>query len=115
MGRLNAAQPSGNGGGNIPPGETRIIEAKDKSGNLVKTYTIYRTNREYVHDLCDAYNAGMDPSARQRGLEWFVAPSGELKLGDSAEWSRGNRKRNEQRLETERARYLRRQLEHDPA
>lgn len=101
----------GSSGGDLPPGGVRVIEARDKSGNIVKTVTVYRTDREYVYDLRDAYNAALSPAARERGAEWIVTPTGELKLGDNEEWSRHNRRAVAQRMETERSRFLRRQLE----
>lgn len=101
----------GGGPGDIPPGETRVIHAKDKSGNILKTITVRRTERDYVHDLCDGYNRARSQEVIDRGLEWFVAPNGELKLGDNAGWSRANLKRIESRNETERARHNRLSLE----
>lgn len=98
------------GGGDIPPGETRIVHAKDKFGNIVKTITIYRTERDYVYDLCDAYNAARSESARRAGAEWFVA-NGALLLGHSAGSMRENTRQIESRTETERARHTRKQLE----
>lgn len=111
MGKLTEGLSSG-GGGDLPPGMTRMVEAKDKSGNILKTLTVYRTDRDYVYDLADAYNAGMDASARQRGAQWQVGHNGELKLGYSDESMRENRRQNMSRMETERARYIRHQLEH---
>jgi hypothetical protein len=108
---LNA---SASGGGELPPGGIRIIEVRDKSGNLIKTLTLYRTNRDYAYDLADAYNAGMDPAARQRGAQWQVGHNGELKLGYCDESIRENRRQSMSRLETERSRYIRHQLEHQP-
>jgi hypothetical protein len=99
------------GARDIKPGETRTILAKDKSGNILKTMTLHRTERDYVFDLCDCYNKGRTDEAKDRGLEWFVAPNGELKLGDNAAWSRANLKRIESRNETERARHNRMTLE----
>src|SRR5687768_16810575 len=64
------------GGGDLKPGETRTILAKDKQGNIVKTMTLYRTDREYVYDLCDCYNAHRTEEAKERGVEWYVAPNG---------------------------------------
>jgi hypothetical protein len=110
------ANPLKAGGGNsgsvdLRPGETRILTARDKSGNVVKEMLLTRTTRDYVFDLCDAYNDGRTAEARERGLEWFVTPAGELRLGDSAAWSRANLKRIESRNETERSRFNRHQLE----
>jgi hypothetical protein len=109
MGKLT--DDEGCGPGDIRPGETRTILAKDKSGNILKTMTLFRTERDYVHDLCDCYNAHRSQEIIDRGLEWFVAPNGELKLGDNAAWSRANLKRIESRNETERARHNRLSLE----
>jgi len=99
------------GGGDLKPGETRTILAKDKQGNILKTMTLYRTEREYVYDLCDCYNAHRTEEAKERGVEWYVGPSGELKIGDSAAWSRHTAKQTESRNETERAHFNRMQLE----
>ena len=99
------------GGGDLKPGESRTILAKDKQGNILKTMTLYRTTREYVYDLCDCYNAHRTEEAKERGVEWYVGPSGELKIGDSAAWSRHHAKQAEGRNETERARFNRMQLE----
>lgn len=106
-----ASGGSNGGGGDLRPGETRTILAKDKQGNILKTMTLYRTERDYVHDLCDGYNRARSQEVIDRGLEWFVAPNGELKLGDNAGWSRANLKRIESRNETERARHNRLSLE----
>lgn len=98
-------------GADLKPGEARIIQAKDRSGNVIKMITLHRTDRPCVHDLCDAYNDARTDEAIERGIEWFVAPNGELKIGDSNDWSRKNLKRIESRNETERARHNRMQLE----
>ena len=69
----------GGSGGNGPmkPGDVRHLHARDKkTGEITKTYTLHRTDREYVHDLCDAYNAGLD----RADVEWAVTDNGELKL-----------------------------------
>jgi hypothetical protein len=111
MGRLSDAQPNGAGGGDLKPGETRTILAKDKHGNVLKTMILTRTERPYVYDLCDCYNAYRTQDAIDRGVEWFVAPNGELRIGTSAEWTAKNLRREERRLETERARHNRLTLE----
>lgn len=98
-------------GRDLRPGETRVVHAKDKSGNVIKTITVHRTEREYVYDLCDAYNDARPADAEDRGVEWYVAPNGELRIGTSAEWTRDNLKREAGRLETERARHIRLTLE----
>ncbi len=76
--------------------------------------TINRTPQTYAQDLADAYNTSMSDEAKARGMEWFVTPAGELKLGDNAAWSRANAKRDESRRETERARHLRHELDQSP-
>ena len=106
---LDTALPSQ--GRDLRPGETRMIQAKDKSGNIIKTIEVVRTERDYAFDLCDAYNAARTTEAKDRGVEWFVAPNGELRIGDSTGWSRENLKQTESRNETERARHNRLTLE----
>jgi hypothetical protein len=109
MGKLTEGI-TGGGGGGLHVGETRtIVDAK--SG---RTWTVHRTTRDYVYDLCDAYNVQLSPAVRSIGLQWYVTPSGELKLGDNAEWSRHNSRQIAQRMETERSRFIRRQLENQP-
>jgi len=103
---------SGDGGGDIPPGETRTWHARDKdTKEIVKTFTLLRTQRDYVYDLCDAYNNARTQDAIDRGVEWFVAPNGELRIGTSDDWSRKNHREAASRMETERARHNRMQLE----
>jgi hypothetical protein len=97
----------GGGGSDIKPGETRSWDARDKDGNYIKTITLVRTERDYAHDLCDAYNA----SRSRPDILWFVTPTGELRLGDDPDWSRRNLRQIESRTETERARHNRLQLE----
>ena len=64
---------SGSQGNGLRPGETRVLHDRPPSPRV---WTVYRTNRDYVHDLCDAYNAGLiRPDVR-----WIVMPSGELTL-----------------------------------
>lgn len=88
------------------PGESRTVSTKD--GKIV---FIHRTDRPYVEDLCDAYNDAMAEDARQRGLRWQIAHNGELRLGFPDEVTRANTKRIERDRETERSRFIRRQLE----
>lgn len=80
-----------------------------------KDFTLHRTERDYVFDLCDAYNAARPQDVIDRGVEWYVAPNGELRIGTTDEWTRKNLKRAESRLETERARHNRLQLEAERA
>lgn len=61
----------------MEPGETRQWVCK-REGEPVE---FRRTNRELVHDICDANNASMGRSARERNLEWFVTATGEMRIG----------------------------------
>ena len=84
MGRLSDAPPSATGP--MQPGDQRVIHARDKHGEIIKTIIIKRTTRPYVEDLCDAYNeANTNPA-----VEWFVAENGELKLGERFDTQAGN-------------------------
>jgi hypothetical protein len=98
--------PVGGGGGHLEVGEVRTVVDR----NTGKVIEIVRTTRDYVYDLADAYNAAMSGAARERGLEWYVNPAGELKLGDNASWARAHTKNIERCNEAERARFLRHQL-----
>lgn len=91
------------------PGETRTIVGRAKNG-AEKVLHVTRTERDFVYDFCDASNAAMSPEARERGLEYYVV-NGEMRLGHSAESMRDNARKAESRLETERARHNRLQLE----
>lgn len=102
--------PSGGGDGPMRPGDTRTIHAKDKAtGEIIKTITVHRTNRPYVEDLCDAYNAAMDEGAKRRGLAWYVTNAGELKLGDHEAFTRWNTKRMKAEAERQRQEWIRNQ------
>jgi hypothetical protein len=103
----------GSGSRDLAPGDTRTIDVKDKSGNVIKTITVFRTERDYVYDLCDAYNDARTRDAKERGIEWFVA-NGTLAIGHSFEAMKANARATERRNETERARFVRHQLEHNP-
>jgi hypothetical protein len=98
-------------GSALKPGDVRTWSAKDKSGNVIKSFKLTRTTREYVYDLCDAYNEARTKEVEDRGVEWFVAPNGELRIGTSDDWSRKNLKQAESRNETGRARHNRLTLE----
>jgi len=108
---LSARREEQGGSGELKPGETRTILAKDKQGNILKTMTLYRTSREYVYDLCDCYNEHRTNDAKERGVEWYVTPAGELKIGDNAAWSKHHAREIAARTETERSRFIRHQLE----
>lgn len=90
------------GAGTVEPGDVRAVVAKDKNGTIVKTLTIHRTERPYAYDLCDAYNEAISPAARERGLAYYVTDSGEVKLGDSVQFSRWNTEAIDHRHERER-------------
>lgn len=66
-------------------GESRTYEGTWKDSGARKACTIYRTNRPYVYDLCDAYNASRSDTAKANKLEWFVDKSGGLQLGKPAD------------------------------
>lgn len=67
---LKAANPHSSSSGKMQPGETKTIIVGDK------TVTIIRAHRDYVHDLCDAYNSVRTHDDTQ----WIVDESGNLKL-----------------------------------
>ncbi len=92
----------------MQPGETRLIERRSQTGELINSYTIHRTDRPYVYDQCDAYNENMSEKDRARGVQWRVLPTGELKLEYSDESIRRNGEEAERRREAERQEYIRR-------
>lgn len=75
---LTMARPAFAGyAASMNPGESRTYTARDpKTGDVVKEITIHRTTRDYVYDLCDAYNA----ARLYADTEYFVL-NGEVKLG----------------------------------
>lgn len=79
---------------NMKPGDTRTSIADDR------VVVIHRTTREYVYDMCDAYNAAMSEAARARGLQWFVDGMGHMRLGETLESSRMHARRQQQREDT---------------
>jgi hypothetical protein len=101
---------SSNFGRDLAPGEVRVINVRS-GAEIIKTITVIRTERDYVHDLCDAYNAARPQSARERGVEWYVNAAGELKIGDSTAWAEREAKRRETRKQTESTRALNRQFD----
>lgn len=62
------------------PGEVRTFNGFDRSGQIVKTVEVRRTNRPYVYDLCDAYNKAMRSDAKRTGARYEVNHAGELQL-----------------------------------
>ena len=65
------------GGGTMKPSDERVVHAKDKDGNIIRTLIVHRTHRKYVEDLCDAYNEACTNPA----IEWYVGPSDDLRMG----------------------------------
>ena len=63
MGKINDGWRDGPARRKLAPGETMDITVGDRQ------LRIRRTNREYIHDLCDAYNEARD----RPDVEWFVA------------------------------------------
>lgn len=99
--------PSISNGGPMQPGEIKIVHVKDSSGQIIRTVTIHRTTRAYAYDLCDAYNEAMSEDARRRGLEYYVTPAGEVKLGDRQDWTRQHTRDIARKAEQERQQWLR--------
>lgn len=85
----------------MQPGETRPWS--EVEGRMI---FFTRTDRPLTLDLCDANNASMGRGARNRGLEWFVSSSGELKLGTSQQAMMAHVKADKARLERERQAYI---------
>lgn len=106
MGRFNDNAVTVDEGRDLAVGETRTVFAKDKNGEIIKTFHITRTNRAYAYDLADAYNAAMPDQQRRMGLEWFVLPSGELKLGEAQGYSEHKTRELEREREQERRRWI---------
>lgn len=106
MGRFNDNTATLTEGRDPAVGETRTVFAKDKGGEIIKTIHVTRTNREYVYDLADAYNRAMPDVQRRMGLEWFVLPSGELKLGEARGYSEHRTRELEREREQERRRWI---------
>lgn len=89
----------GNGlAGPMKVGETKTITVRAKDGEIIKTYTLTRTSRPYVHDLCDAYSDALTDHT----LRWVVTPGGELKLTHDLDWSLDSLRRDKAAKETER-------------
>ena len=76
MGRLSDGD--GNSGRRMQIGDRKTLVARDKdTKEVIRTYTLIRTPRPYVFDLCDAYNDG-------RPGPWQVDHAGNLRIGDPA-------------------------------
>lgn len=95
---------------NMAIGETRMHRTVNEKLGIDRPITLTRTDRDFVFDLCDAYNNSMEESARRRGMQWIVLPTGDLKLDFSVDASRQVTQRIENRKETERAAFIRHQL-----
>jgi hypothetical protein len=96
MGRLNETSDR-QGVAELLPGQTRMVD----NGRI----TIIRSNRTYAHDLCDAYNAARSSATLDRGIEWFVTPAGELKIGQSDSFTCALTRKIEADAEQERKRW----------
>lgn len=104
----DAAKFTGGGGGSggdgpMEPGDVRIVEVKDRNGQVTKTITIHRTDRAYVYDLCDAYNA----ARTRQDIEWYVSAAGELKLGEPGDWTRNHTDHLARKAERDRQEWIR--------
>lgn len=76
MGRLSD-EGSGRGGA-MRIGDQKTQVARDKeTKEITRSYTLIRTDRPYVDDLCSAYNG-------DRGTfgPWWVDANGNLRIGD---------------------------------
>lgn len=93
-------------GSTIRPGDVRTINARDKEGQIIRTLTLYRTDRPYAEDLADAYNDALPDEQRRMGLQWMVMPNGELKLGEVNGYSERRTKELERDREEERRRWI---------
>jgi hypothetical protein len=86
-------------------GEQRTIAIKDGDGNLIESVHLYRTAREYVYDLCDAYNS------REKGnpaVEWVVGADKALHL-QNVQSPHGLKKQLEAKAERDRQEFNHRQ------
>lgn len=85
--RLTSGASAATTAKHLKPGDILQIPIKDfqTGADTGRFYKLHRTNRDYVFDICDAYNDGMTDSAKERGLRWRVTGTGELKLGSRFE------------------------------
>ena len=51
--------------------QTMTRRTEDGKGVLL-TYTLTRTDRPYIYDLCDAYNEARTPEEIDRGYSWYI-------------------------------------------
>lgn len=98
-------RPESPQGGPIAPGESRTFSYT--VDGQPKTLKIERTGRPYAYDLCDTYNRTMSAAAKQNGAEWYVDNQGQVRLGQSAEWSARHAKQTAQTQEDERRQWMR--------
>jgi hypothetical protein len=69
-----------NTGRGARPGEIVTILVRDDKGREIADPIVFmRTDREYVHDLCDAYNARR---RNEHAPFWYVDHAGNIKPGD---------------------------------
>lgn len=88
-------------------GDNQVFHARNESKEIIKTFTLRRTERPYVHDLADAYNDAMPDQQRNMGIVWYVTPAGELKIGEDSRYCVHQSKVLEHNREQERQRWLR--------
>lgn len=89
----------------LNPGDTRIVNVKDRSGAIIRTVTIHRTTRRYELDLLDAYNASLS----RTDIEWALDDSGNLYLRDKANWTAAHTRSMDDRADRDRQEWQRRQ------
>jgi hypothetical protein len=105
MGRLSGDTATiGGTRGDARPGETITIRPRSADGKETgDVLTFTRTDRAYVYDLCDCYNA----HRKRADVEWYVTDAQELKLGRPAGYVADSMRADKQRAEAERQAWLR--------
>jgi len=110
MGRLS--DDTASSGGKMRIGEQRTLTARDKeTREIIKTYTLTRTDREYIYDLCDAYNDGRTEDQKHSGIEWFITSTKALALGFCQPWADYHTNQMKRAAEGERQRWIAGQAE----
>jgi hypothetical protein len=83
------------------PGETVTIRPRGSDGKETgEVMTFTRTNRPYVYDLCDCYNA----YRKRDDVEWYVTEAQELKIGRPSGYVSQSLRADKERAEAERKR-----------
>lgn len=88
--------------GRMRLGDIRTVIRPDGTGIVIK-----RTSRDYVYDLCDAYNARL--SENRNDIEWAVDQAGGLYLCDRQHWTSQRTKEMEGAYKADRERWKRAQ------